>query len=68
VSGRTGIATIPQVFVGGEFVGGCTDVLDAWRTGRMQALLERHGVSFDPTVNVDPGPFLPAWMHPRRTA
>jgi cysteine synthase A len=41
----TGVKTIPQIFVGGEFVGGCTDVFDAWREGRFQELLERAGVS-----------------------
>ena len=30
VSARTSFTTIPQVFVGGEFVGGATDVLKAW--------------------------------------
>jgi cysteine synthase A len=62
---RTGSKTIPQVFVGGEHVGGCTDTLDAFATGRLQALLRRHGVSFDETVRLDPHALLPTWEHPK---
>ena len=43
----TGANTLPQVFIGGELVGGSTDLIEAWRTGRAQTLLERHGVAFD---------------------
>src|SRR6202007_2265500 len=32
---RTGIATIPQVFVGGELIGGAMDVLEAAGNGRL---------------------------------
>jgi cysteine synthase A len=62
---RTGSRTIPQVFVGGEFVGGCTETLDAFKDGRLQGLLGKHGVRFDETVHVDPHALLPAWLHPR---
>jgi cysteine synthase A len=62
---RTGSATIPQVFVGGEFVGGCTETLDAFKSGRLQGLLGQHGVRFDESIQVDPYALLPAWLHPR---
>ncbi|MEO7251896.1 MAG: glutaredoxin domain-containing protein [Arenimonas sp.] len=62
---RTGSKTIPQVFVGGEFIGGCTDTLDAFKDGRLQGLLRSHGVSFDESVVVDPYALLPGWLHPR---
>jgi len=62
---RTGSRTIPQVFVGGEFVGGCTETLDAFKDGRLQALLGKHGVRFDESARVDPHALLPAWLHPR---
>jgi len=65
VSARTGIPTIPQVFVGGEFVGGATDVFDAFRDGRLQQLLIDCGVSVDDSSPVDPYSFLPDWLHPR---
>jgi cysteine synthase A len=61
---HTGINTIPQIFVGGEFVGGCTEVLDAFRAGRFQSLLDSHGVAHQaPTV--DPYSFFPKWIQPR---
>jgi cysteine synthase A len=62
---RTGSKTIPQVFVGGEFVGGCTETLDAFREGRLQDLFRRNGVGFDDNVHVDPYTLLPSWLHPR---
>ncbi|HSH40664.1 MAG TPA: pyridoxal-phosphate dependent enzyme [Arenicellales bacterium] len=61
---RTGIDTIPQIFVGGEFVGGCTEVLDAWKQGSFQELLRRHGVEFE-SPDLDPYEFFPQWIQPR---
>ena len=65
LSARTSVSTIPQIFIGGEFVGGCTDVFDAYKAGRLQALLNKHGASYDRSLNVDPYSFLPSWLHPR---
>jgi cysteine synthase A len=62
---RTGMRTIPQLFVGGELVGGCTDTLDAWRNGRLQAMLEAAHTGFDRAADVDPYAFLPRWLQPR---
>jgi cysteine synthase A len=65
LTARTGIATIPQVFVGGELVGGCTDVIDAFRDGRLQPKLADLGMQIDSSTDTDPRSFLPAWLHPR---
>jgi cysteine synthase A len=62
---RTSVSTIPQVFVGGEFIGGATDVFDAYKSGRLQALLEKYHVGYDRNLKVDPYSFLPTWLHPR---
>ena len=62
---RTGSKTIPQVFIGGEFIGGCTETLDAFKSGRLQQLLTQHSVPFDDSVQVDPYTLLPGWLHPR---
>ncbi len=62
---RTGLRTIPQLFVGGELVGGCTDTLDAWRNGRLQTMLEATHTEFDRAADVDPYAFLPRWLQPR---
>jgi cysteine synthase A len=65
VSARTGFQTIPQIFVGGEFIGGATDAFDAFRDGRLQGMLAEHGVEIDDGAAVDPYSFLPTWLHPR---
>ena len=62
---RTAMTTIPQVFVGGELVGGCTETFDAWRSGRLQSLLDAARVEFDRSANVGPYTFLPNWLQRR---
>jgi cysteine synthase A len=65
LTARTRVATIPQIFVGGELLGGATDVLQAAKDGRLQKLLEANRVSFDAAVGDEPLSFLPSWLHPR---
>lgn len=65
LTARTSFMTIPQVFVGGQFVGGCTDVFDAFKAGKLQELLARSGVRYDESAAADPYTFLPVWLHPR---
>jgi cysteine synthase A len=65
LAARTSVATIPQIFVGGEFIGGSTDLFNAWKAGRVQNLLSNARVEYDRSVNADPYSFLPAWLHPR---
>jgi len=65
LAAKTTWKTIPQIFVGGEFVGGCTDAFDAWRAGRLQDLLDASGVDYSKDATADPYSFLPTWLHPR---
>ncbi|MEX2258798.1 MAG: pyridoxal-phosphate dependent enzyme [Woeseia sp.] len=58
--------TLPQIFIGGDFVGGCTDVFDSWRAGQLQERLEKIGVAYNRSVSDDPYSFLPNWLHPRQ--
>jgi cysteine synthase len=62
---RTGVKTIPQVFVAGEHIGGATEVFDAFREGRLQELLEANDVAWKRSSDLDPYSFLPGWLHPR---
>lgn len=62
---RTGSNTFPQIFIAGEFVGGCTELFDAIKDGRLAERLQRHGIPFDATVKADPYSLLPTWLHPR---
>ena len=36
--------TIPQVYVKGEFIGGCDIILEMFETGELKALLTEQGV------------------------
>lgn len=65
LTARTSIATIPQVFVGGEFIGDATEVLGAFKEKRLQKLLKASNVAYDEAADVDPYSFLPAWLHKR---
>jgi len=62
---RTGSATIPQVFVGGVHVGGCTETLDALRDGRLEEFLRQAGAESRIPAGLDPYTLLPSWLHPR---
>ena len=62
---RTGQRTIPQVFVAGEWIGGCMDTLELAKDGRLQAMLKTQGVVCDEHLQVDPKAFLPGWIQPR---
>jgi cysteine synthase A len=62
---QTSMKTIPQIFIGGEFVGGCTDMFDSWKAGDIQKLLAKCDVSYASDIDVDPYGFLPEWLHPR---
>ncbi len=62
---RTGSVTLPQIFIGGDFEGGCTDVFDSLTSGQLRTRLQKHGVSFDPSVKTNPYELLPKWLHPR---
>ncbi len=62
---RTGSNTFPQIFIAGEFVGGCSELFDACKDGQLAERLQRHGIAYDTTVKDDPYGFLPGWLHPR---
>ena len=66
LAARTGATTIPQIFIGGEHVGGCTDLFDAWRAGSAQQRLTQSGVAYDAAAEVEPYSLLPNWLHPRK--
>lgn len=57
--------TFPQIFIGGEFAGGCTDVFDDCKDGRLQKRLAELKIAYDDKASKDPYSFLPGWLHPR---
>jgi monothiol glutaredoxin len=38
--------TLPQLYVGGEFVGGCDIVREMYESGELQSMLEEKGAAF----------------------
>jgi cysteine synthase A len=62
ITARTGSPTIPQIFVSGKFLGGATEVFDAFAEGRLQALLREARVVFDEGARFDPYALLPNWL------
>jgi cysteine synthase A len=62
VGARIGTPTIPQVFIGGEIVGGNTEMFEAARSGELQRRLSAAGVSFDAEAQVDYASLLPKWL------
>jgi cysteine synthase A len=63
---RTRMVTIPQIFVGGELIGGCTETFDAFNEGRLAELLAASQVALDRSDMRDAYSFLPSWLHPRQ--
>jgi len=62
---KTGSKTIPQIFVGGQFIGGATELFDSQKDGDLAGLLEKSSVVYNKKVDVDPYSFLPAWLQQR---
>jgi cysteine synthase A len=68
LNARLGAPTIPQIFIGGQHVGGCTELFDAMTDGSMQKMLEAAGAQYDRSVELNPYSLLPKWVQPRMTA
>ncbi len=65
---RIGSPTIPQIYIGGNHVGGCTELFDAMREGRIQKMLDECGADYERSIRIDPYELLPNWVHPRKSA
>src|SRR5262249_55540693 len=61
LSERTGVATIPQIFIGRTLVGGAMDTFDAFANGRLQDLLTSNRVVFEDKVGDQLYALLPQW-------
>jgi cysteine synthase A len=65
---RIGSPTIPQIYIGGQHIGGCTELFDAMSDGSIQRALEECGISYETDAELNPYELLPSWIHPRKTA
>ena len=59
---KIGSPTIPQTFIAGELVGGCTEVLAANDDGSLQILLDKHNIAYARDIKVSAVDFLPNWV------
>lgn len=62
---KTQCNTLPQVFINGKFIGGCTDTFDAYKSGNLQKQLQTSGIDFNQVDGLDPYSLLPKWLHAR---
>jgi cysteine synthase A len=62
---KTGLKTVPQIYVGGRHMGGATEVFDAMIDGSFGQILEENNVRWNQSVDAEPYSFLPDWLHPR---
>ena len=60
----SGVPTIPQIFVGGQLIGGASETLTAFAQGRLQELLNKYGVSFQDAVGDKVYSLMPGWVQP----
>lgn len=67
LAARTGITTIPQVFIGSELVGGATDVIAAADSGNLQTRLLQRGITWT-EASVKAQDFLPKWLKAPKAA
>jgi cysteine synthase len=65
IAAQTGMRTIPQIFIGGQHIGGATELFDALKDGSAQTLLEANAVDWDKSATRDPYSYLPGWLHAR---
>ncbi|MBX2878481.1 MAG: cysteine synthase A [Granulosicoccus sp.] len=57
--------TIPQIFVGGQHIGGCTETFDAFIEGSLQQLFDANDIAYARDSKLEPYSLLPSWLHPR---
>ena len=65
---RTGVQTIPQIFIGGEFIGGQSEIFEAAYSGDLMQRLRDARASFDAGAKVDLASLLPKWLAAKRPA
>ncbi len=57
--------TFPQLFINGEFLGGCSDLFDGCKDQTLLQRLDSLNIYRNPGIDIDPYQLLPSWLHPR---
>lgn len=62
---KSGLTTIPQLFIGGALIGGASETFAAFERGELQARLRENGVAFEDKVGDQLYSLLPGWVQRR---
>ncbi len=63
---QLGSPTIPQIYIGGEHIGGATDLFEAYSSGKLGEMLAGHDISMkEMPEDFEPLSLLPGWLHKR---
>ncbi len=63
---KLGSPTIPQIFIGGEHIGGATDLFASVKDGSLSGKLKENGISMaEVDEGFEPESMLPGWLHKR---
>jgi cysteine synthase A len=63
---KLGTPTIPQIFIGGDHVGGATDLFAALKEGKLEEMLGAQGIEMARVEEgFKPESMLPGWLHKR---
>ncbi len=65
LNARLGSNTIPQIFIGGEHIGGATDTFEAYKSGKLKEQLALADIVPGDLDGKDPYELLPKWLHKR---
>ena len=65
INARSGSVTIPQIYIGGEYIGGCTELFEQFSSGELQQRLQPFGITIRQDATFDPYSLLPTWLQPR---
>jgi cysteine synthase A len=68
LAAELGVPTIPQIYIGGEHIGGASDLFDSYSDGTLQRKMRQMGIAYDSEAEINPMDLLPQWLHPRKTA
>ncbi|MFW1676956.1 cysteine synthase A [Pontibacter sp. JAM-7] len=65
INQHSGSITIPQIFIAGEYIGGCTELFDLYKSGELQQRLSAVGLNLQLDSDFEPYSLLPGWLQPR---
>jgi cysteine synthase A len=68
LTAELGVSTIPQIYIGGEHIGGASDLFAAFADGELQSRLRAINLAFDDSSISDVNSFMPQWLQPRKSA